>query len=116
GPRFGTPQSYLGTEPAAMRAAEYRYDPCAQTAARLRSLRANGHETDKVDLIVIGGTFTALETAYQEWFANGCLDGLNGSRAGSLEDAQPANESAGVRCIGLTVETKADGLLGAEGD
>ncbi len=114
GPRFGTPQSYLGTEPAAMRAAEYRYDPSAQTVARLRSLRANGHETDKVDLIVIGGTFTALETAYQEWFVKGCLDGMNGSVAGSLEEAQTANESAGVRCIGLTIETKPDCFLGAE--
>src|SRR6266511_3588010 len=114
GPRFGTPQSYLGTEPAAMRAAEYRYDPCAQTVARLRSLRANGHETDKVDLIVIGGTFTALETAYQEWFVKGCLDGMNGSVAGSLEEAQTANENAGVRCIGLTIETKPDCFLGAE--
>src|SRR5205809_2279815 len=114
GPRFGTPQSYLGTEPAAMRAAQYRYDPCAQTAARLRALRANGHETDKVDLIVIGGTFTALETAYQEWFVKGCLDGMNGFVADSLENAQSANESAGVRCIGLTIETKPDCFVGPE--
>jgi len=114
GPRFGTPQSYLGTEPAAMRAAEYGYDPFAQTLARLQALRANGHDTDKVDLIVIGGTFTALEPAYQERFVKGCLDGMNGSVAASLEEAQTANESAEVRCIGLTIETKPDCFLGPE--
>ncbi|HYS99836.1 MAG TPA: tRNA uridine(34) 5-carboxymethylaminomethyl modification radical SAM/GNAT enzyme Elp3 [Thermoplasmata archaeon] len=114
GPRFGTPQSYLGTEPAARRAAEYRYDPSAQTSARIRALQNIGHATDKVDLIVIGGTFTALEVGYQEWFVKGCLEGMNGFPATSLEDAQAANETAETRCIGLTIETKPDCFLGPE--
>src|SRR5437773_10857464 len=72
GPRFGTPQSYLGTEPAAMRAAAAGYDPGVQTVDRLRVLRTIGHATDKVDLIILGGTFTTLDAGYREWFVKGC--------------------------------------------
>jgi len=114
GPRFGTPQSYTGTEPAARRAAEHGYDPHAQTVARLRALRDIGHRTDKVDLIVIGGTFTAHAASYRETFVKGCLDAMNGSVADSLESAQTANETAPSRCIGLTIETKPDAFLGPE--
>lgn len=114
GPRFGTPQSYIGTEPAAKRASEHHYDPYAQTVARLRALGDIGHATDKVDLIVIGGTFTALEAGYREWFVKGCLDGMNGFVSPSMEEAQAANETADARCIGLTIETKPDCFLGRE--
>ena len=114
GPRFGTPQSYTGTEPAARRAAEHGYDPYAQTIARIRALREIGHRTDKVDLIVLGGTFTTLEEGYKEWFVQRCLDAMNGAASGSLPQAQGANETAAVRCIGLTVETKPDCFLGRE--
>ncbi len=114
GPRFHTPQSYTGTEPAALRAAEHAYDPYAQTLARLRALRKIGHRTDKVDLIVLGGTFTSLDDGYREWFVKGCLDAMNGRVAASLEEAQRANETAYARCVGLTVETKPDAFLGPE--
>ncbi|MGQ0797885.1 MAG: tRNA uridine(34) 5-carboxymethylaminomethyl modification radical SAM/GNAT enzyme Elp3, partial [Methanobacteriota archaeon] len=116
GPRFGTPQSYTGSEPAALRAAAHRYAPGAQTSARLATLRSIGHRTDKVDLIVIGGTFTALEEAYRAWFVKGCLDALNGFEAPNLEAAQAANEVAPSRCIGLTIETKPDCFVGREVD
>jgi elongator complex protein 3 len=111
---MGTPQSYVGTEPAAERAAEYQYDPGLQTRARIATLQRIGHDTDKVDLIILGGTFTAFEAGYQEWFVKGCFDGLNGFEAFSLTDAQDVNESAAARCIGLTVETKPDCFLGSE--
>ncbi len=114
GPRFHTPQSYTGTEPAARRAAEHAYDPSSQTAARVRALREIGHRTDKVDLIILGGTFTSMDEGYKEWFVKGCLDAMNGSVSGSLDEAQALNEAAGVRCIGLTVETKPDCFLGPE--
>jgi elongator complex protein 3 len=114
GPRFGTPQSYVGTEPAAVRAADHGYDPRGQTRTRIEALQRIGHDTDKVDLIVLGGTFTALEAGYQEWFVKGCLDGLNGCDAPSLTAAQDANEFAANRCIGLTIETKPDWFLGRE--
>jgi elongator complex protein 3 len=114
GPRFHTPQSYTGTEPAARRAADHRYDPYSQTLARVQSLREIGHRTDKVDLIILGGTFTSLEDGYQEWFVKGCLDAMNGEVAADLEASQAANETAAVRCIGLTMETKPDCFLGRE--
>src|SRR5712692_5385052 len=114
GPRFGTPQSYVGTEPAARHASTHGYDPGAQLTARLRSLGEIGHPTDKVDLIVLGGTFTALDRGYQEWFVKGCLDAMNGFVSDSIGTAQAANESAAARCIGLTIETKPDCFLGSE--
>lgn len=114
GPRFATPQSYTGTEPAARRAAEHGYDPHAQTSARLRALQEIGHRTDKVDLIILGGTFTSMDAGYQEGFVQACLESMNGSPASSLRAAQAANESAPTRCIGLTVETKPDCFLGPE--
>jgi elongator complex protein 3 len=114
GPRFNTPQSYTGTEPAARHAAHFAYDPRAQCAARLASLRVIGHRTDKVDLIVLGGTFTALDPGYQEWFVKRCLDAMNGSEASDLAEAQARNESAPSRCIGLTIETKPDCFIGRE--
>src|SRR5437762_762087 len=114
GPRFGTPQSYLGTEPAARRAADYHYDPRGQTAARIEALQRIGHDTDKVDLIVLGGTFTALEAGYREWFVKGCFDGLNAFEAPNLTAAQAANESAASRRSALTIDTKPDCFLGVE--
>jgi len=114
GPRFGTPQSYTGTEPAARRAARHRFDPTAQTAARLAQLRATGHRTDKIDLIVLGGTFSSLDPALKEGFVKGCFDGLNGRAAADLEEAHRINETAASRCIGLTIETKPDCFLGPD--
>ncbi len=106
GPRWGTPQSYLGSEPAAMRGAQFDYDPYRQTSARVEQFHATGHPTDKIDFIVLGGTFTNFPEAYRESFVKGCFDGLNGFVSGTLEEAQLANETAANRMIGLTIETK----------
>ncbi|HVP25579.1 MAG TPA: tRNA uridine(34) 5-carboxymethylaminomethyl modification radical SAM/GNAT enzyme Elp3, partial [Methanomicrobiales archaeon] len=56
---FGTPQSYTGEEPAALRAREHDYDPYRQVRARLSQFQALGHPVDKAELIVMGGTMTA---------------------------------------------------------
>jgi len=116
GPRFSTPQSYTGHEPAAMRGARNDFDPYRQTRSRIQQLRALGHVTDKVDLIVMGGTFTARDPAYQTGFVKGCFDGLNGFVSETLGEAQAYNETGPSRCIGLTVETKPErvGSLEAE--
>jgi elongator complex protein 3 len=120
GPEVGTAQSYTGEEPAALRARSHAYDPYAQTAGRSAALQATGHDTDKIDLIIQGGTFPARETEYQTWFVKRALDAMNdahlpwprdaGSNPGAadLEAAKQANESAPARMIGLTVETKPD--------
>ncbi len=109
-----TPQSYTGREPAAMRAADNAYDPGAQVRARLSQYRSGGHSTDKVDLIVMGGTFSARPREYQESFVKGCLDALNESVSGTLAEAQNANARAPNRCVGLTLETRPD-LFGPDG-
>ncbi|MEE9600772.1 MAG: tRNA uridine(34) 5-carboxymethylaminomethyl modification radical SAM/GNAT enzyme Elp3, partial [Thermoplasmata archaeon] len=116
GVEWGSPQAYTGSEPAAMRAAQHGYDPRGQTESRLRQLHEIGHPTDKVDLIIIGGTFTSRPEAYREAFVKGCFDALNGRGSTSLEAAQRINETAKHRCIGLTMETKPDCFLGGEVD
>ena len=108
GPETNTPQSYTGHEPAAMRALLNNFDPYSQTTSRLEQLKAIGHAVDKVDFIVMGGTFTARLPCYQEWFVKRCFDALNGKDSSSLSIAKKKNEMASSRCIGLTVETRPD--------
>lgn len=103
-----TPQSYTGREPAALRASMHEYDPYKQTRSRLDQLRAIGHRTDKVDLIIMGGTFTSRPEEYQDWFVRRCFDAMNGTDSADIESAHAQNESAEARCVGLTVETRPD--------
>lgn len=110
GPSVGSPQSYTGNEPAAMRAQIHGFDPFLQVQARLHQLKAIGHDIDKIDLIIMGGTFTARTPWYQEWFVKRCYDALNDQISDSLETAKIINETARSRCIGLTIETRPDWL------
>jgi len=103
-----SPQSYTGKEPAARRASYNEFDPYRQVRARLEQLEAIGHSTDKVDLIIMGGTFTSRPWEYQVDFVKGCFDAMNDAKGGGLEEAHHLNEGAGHRCIGMTVETRPD--------
>jgi elongator complex protein 3 len=103
-----TPQSYTGREPAALRAGMHEYDPHRQARSRLDQLQAIGHRTDKVELIVMGGTFTSRPEEYQEWFVRRCFDAMNGADSKDMESAHALNEAAEARCVGLTVETRPD--------
>ncbi len=103
-----SPQAYTGYEPSALRGRMNNYDPFSITFNRLKQLETIGHDTSKVDLIIMGGTFTARSREYQEAFVKGCFDGMNGFQSDSLEEGMKINEKAGRRCIGLTVETKPD--------
>ncbi len=108
GPEYNTPQSYTGYEPAAMRALLNDFDPFSQTKSRLNQLKAIGHSVDKIDFIIMGGTFTSRTPYYQEWFVKRCFDALSNKESKSLEQAKKQNETASSRCIGLTVETRPD--------
>jgi len=108
GPDEGVPQSYTGHEPAAMRGAQNAYDPYQQVTSRIQQLRAIGHRVDKVDLIIMGGTFPAAPSEYQGWFVKGCLDALTGTRTDSLTEAKARAESNGISNVGITVETRPD--------
>jgi elongator complex protein 3 len=76
------PKSYLSDEPGAQRATANRFDPYLQTWNRLAALRAIGHPTDKLELIVLGGTWSSYPEPYQRWFSKRCFDAMNDFGAG----------------------------------
>ncbi len=108
GPEMGVPRAYTGKEPAVMRALEAGYDPRLQVRSRIGQLEAIGHKIDKVELILIGGTFTFLPLDYQEEFVKEGLDALNGFESSSLREAKIRAETAKIRNVGITVETRPD--------
>jgi elongator complex protein 3 len=108
GPSYDSPQSYTGFEPAAMRASLHKFDPYNQVKARLEQLVVIGHDVEKIDLIIMGGTFTARSPYYQEWFVKRCYDAFNEHASADISEAKKRNENAVHRCIGLTIETRPD--------
>jgi elongator complex protein 3 len=108
------PKSYLPDEPGAMRALHHDFDPFDQTKARIEALDSIGHPTDKIELLVLGGTWSSYKQDYQEWFLKRCLDAMNGVESLSLAEAQTLNESASHRNVGLVIETRPDWVTGEE--
>ncbi|MDI6820165.1 MAG: tRNA uridine(34) 5-carboxymethylaminomethyl modification radical SAM/GNAT enzyme Elp3 [Candidatus Hodarchaeaceae archaeon] len=108
GPSVGTPQSYSGREPAAMRAIQHNYDPYNQVKNRIEQLRVIGHDVDKVELIIFGGTLTAYPQDYLEWFVMQCLNAMSGANAITIEGAQAAAENAEIRNSDIAIETRPD--------
>jgi elongator complex protein 3 len=102
------PQSYTPESPAVLRARECGYDAQKQIRLRLKILSEMGHPTDKVELIVMGGTFLAYPEDYQYQFIKDCFDALNGKESATLEEAKRLNELARHRCTGLCLETRPD--------
>ncbi len=108
------PKSYLPDEPGARRAGQHDFDPFRQTASRIEALEAIGHPSDKIELLILGGTWSAYPADYQAWFVQRCLDAINGFDSHSLEEAQHANENARRRNVGLVIETRPDHVTLAE--
>jgi elongator complex protein 3 len=121
------PPSYTGEEPAALRARMYDFNPYRQVYNRLLQLMSIGHPLDKVELIIMGGTFPSRFLCFQEWFITQCLRAMNdfnvkeseiisgNDEIGTpldgfsyLKDVQKANETSSVRCVGMTFETRPD--------
>lgn len=120
------PKSYLPDEPGAMRGLEHNFDPYDQARSRLEALEAVGHPTNKIELLILGGTWSSYRRDYQEWFVKRCFDALNhrehGERGenlkkisvdsvvknGELVKAQALNETAAHRNVGLVIETRPD--------
>ncbi|WP_254545196.1 tRNA uridine(34) 5-carboxymethylaminomethyl modification radical SAM/GNAT enzyme Elp3 [Halomarina pelagica] len=126
---FSSAQSYTGHEPAAARGVQNDYDPYGQVTLRLEQLREIGHPVDKAELILMGGTLTARSHDYQEWFVKRALQAMNDydvtkepepaegesfaqdpedAEFRYLEDVIAENETADVRNVGTTFETKPD--------
>jgi elongator complex protein 3 len=102
------PKSYLPDEPGARRALENEFDPYRQVMTRLAALEEIGHPTEKVELLILGGTWSAYRRDYQEWFILRCFDALNGVESVSLVQAHKLNETSRHRNVGLVVETRPD--------
>jgi len=108
------PKSYLPEEPGAQRAYQHQFDPYAQVRARLSALEAVGHPTDKIELLILGGTWSAYPRLYQTWFVKRLFDALNSRDAPDLATAHRWNETARHRNVGLVVETRPDHITPKE--
>jgi len=104
----GAPQSYTIESPAVLRARRHNFRPADEIIERLKTLTTLGHPVDKVELIVMGGTFLAYPVEYQYRFIKDCYDALNGQPSADLDEAKRINETAEYRCVGLCIETRPD--------
>ena len=108
GPPVGVPQSYTGFEPAAMRGIQNRYNPYRQVHSRINQLQSIGHNVDKVELVIMGGTFPATPKQYQTRFVQRCLDAITQQKSKALTEAKKQAETSHTRNVGVTVETRPD--------
>ncbi len=120
----GMPKSYVADEPAAQRAKNLNFDPFLQIQKRIEMLEEEGHPTDKIELRIIGGTWSYYPPKYQEWFIARCFEACNenskfqitnykknqGSKfqISKLLWEQKRNETAKHRIVGLSIETRPD--------
>ncbi|MBL8061808.1 MAG: tRNA uridine(34) 5-carboxymethylaminomethyl modification radical SAM/GNAT enzyme Elp3 [Anaerolineales bacterium] len=120
------PKSYLPDEPGAMRALEHQFDPFTQVQSRIRALKNLGHPTDKIELLILGGTWSSYRRDYQEWFVKRCFDAMNDPHhkenedhkeepkedsvvsAVNLVETHSINETSSHRNVGLVIETRPD--------
>ncbi len=115
----GMPQSYLPDEPGARRGLENEFDPYRQVASRLKALHDVGHPTEKIELLILGGSWSAYPKDYREWFLRRCFEAMNGENPLDdqgdvpLYEVQARNVNAEKRNVGLVIETRPD-LINAE--
>ena len=116
------PKSYLSSQPAAARAVRNKFHPYLQVKNRLLALKESGHPTSKLEVIVMGGTWSFLPKLYQSWYIRNCFNAANdflvknqesriknqGVQNNSLSESQKMNEMAEQRIVGLTLETRPD--------
>jgi len=102
------PKSYLSGEPAVERAKRLKYDPYSQVKKRIEVLEMSGHPADKIELRVIGGTWSYYDAKYKNWFVKRCFEAANEQKGKTLEQVQKKNEKAKHRIIGLSFETRPD--------
>jgi elongator complex protein 3 len=103
-----TPKSYTGKEPATMRAVMANFSAKKQILARLKSLKETGHNTGKIELVIMGGTFPAASLARQKKFVLECLNTVSGKKTCSLEKARLFAEKSEKRIVGMAFETRPD--------
>ncbi|KAJ8306618.1 hypothetical protein KUTeg_017163 [Tegillarca granosa] len=104
-------QSYTGYEPTSMRAIRARYNPYLQTRHRVEQLQQLGHSVDKVEFIVMGGTFMSLADDYRDYFIRNLHDALSGHTSSNRLKLDMYSEKSKTKCIGITIETRPDYCL-----
>lgn len=108
------PKSYLSSQPAAARALRNKFHPHKQVSSRIAALEDSGHPVSKLEIIVMGGTWSFLPKRYQTWYIKNVYDAANGQKSKNLSAAIKANETAKNRIIGLTLETRPDHITQKE--
>jgi len=115
------PKSYIFDEPGCQRAERDGFDPFKQTLGRIQAFESIGHDASKVELLILGGTWSAYSRAYREWFVQRCFDAMNSAGGDetmaispSLEEARARNVHAAHRNVGLVIETRPDWITPAE--
>ncbi|CCK67874.1 Elongator subunit ELP3 KNAG_0A01850 [Huiozyma naganishii CBS 8797] len=101
-------QSYTGYEPTSMRAIRARYDPYEQARGRVEQLKQLGHSIDKVEYVVMGGTFMSLPQDYREEFITQLHNALSGFNGNNLDEAIAYSQQSLTKCVGITIETRPD--------
>lgn len=101
-------QSYTGYEPTSMRAIRARYDPYEQARGRVEQLKQLGHSIDKVEYVIMGGTFMSLPTEYREDFITQLHNALSGFNGHDLDEAIRYSQQSLTKCVGITIETRPD--------
>ena len=104
-------QSYTGYEPTSMRAIRARYDPFEQARGRVDQIRNLGHSVDKVEYIIMGGTFMSLSPKYREEFISQLHNALSGYQTAKVDEAVTAGSMSSTKCVGITIETRPDYCL-----
>ncbi len=102
------PQSYTDKSPAIMRAMKLAYDPYEQVKARLNVLKLMKHPTDKIEIIILGGTFLQYPKDYKYNFIKKIYNALNNKDSKNLEEAKKINETAEHRCVAMCIENRPD--------
>ena len=104
-------QSYTGYEPTSMRAIRARYDPYEQARGRVDQIKSLGHSVDKVEYIIMGGTFMSLPEDYRDGFISQLHNALSGYQTDNVDEAVEAGEMSNIKCVGITIETRPDYCL-----
>ena len=102
------PKSYTGREPAAMRAVKANFDARKQVTSRMDQLYETGHSTDKIELVVMGGTFLSQPKDFQKKFMLSCINSITGGQAKTIASAKQYALSSKNRITGVTFETRPD--------
>lgn len=102
------PQSYTDKSPAVMRALKLNFDVRRQVESRLKALENMGHPTEKIEIIIIGGTFLQYPKDFQYDYIKGCYEVLNGVSSETLVEAQKLNENAKHRVVAMCIENRPD--------